>query len=88
MKFNFDQLPKINIPAATSFFLLAGPCVIENEKMAYPIAEHILEITNRLEIPFIFKASYKKANRSRLDSFSGIGDEKALKILRDISVKI
>jgi 2-dehydro-3-deoxyphosphooctonate aldolase (KDO 8-P synthase) len=88
MKFNFDRLPKIKHTGSNNFFLLAGPCVIENEEMAYPIAEHILEITNRLEIPFIFKASYKKANRSRLDSFSGIGDEKALKILRDISEKL
>ncbi len=88
MKFNFDQLPKIKHTGSNNFFLLAGPCVIENKEMAYPIAEHILEITDRLEIPFIFKASYKKANRSRLDSFSGIGDEKALKILRDISEKL
>ncbi len=87
MKFNFDQLPKIKHTGSNNFFLLAGPCVIEDETMAYPIAEHILEITDRLEIPFIFKASYKKANRSRLDSFSGIGDEKALKILKDISEK-
>jgi len=88
MKFNFDRLPKIKHTGSNNFFLLAGPCVIENKEMAYPIAEHILEITNRLEIPFIFKASYKKANRSRLDSFSGIGDEKALKILKDISEKL
>ncbi len=88
MKFNFDCLPRIKHTDSNNFFLLAGPCVIENETMAYPIAEHILKITNRLEIPFIFKASYKKANRSRLDSFSGIGDEKALKILRDISEKL
>ncbi len=87
MRFNFDYLPKIKHTGSNNFFLLAGPCVIENEKMAYPIAEHILKITDRLKIPFIFKASYKKANRSRLDSFSGIGDEKALKILRDISEK-
>ncbi len=88
MKFNFDQLPKIKHTGSNNFFLLAGPCVIENEEMAYPIAEHILEITDRLKIPFIFKASYKKANRSRLNSFSGIGDEKALKILKDISEKL
>lgn len=68
-----------------NFFLLAGPCVIENERMAFPIAENIIEITEKLKIPFVFKASFKKANRSRLDSFTGIGDEKALKILRKIS---
>ncbi len=88
MKFNFDPLPQIKYSGNNNFFLLAGPCVIENEKMAYPIAERILEITDRLKIPFVFKASYRKANRSRLDSFSGIGDEKALKILRNISKKL
>lgn len=66
------------------FFLLAGPCVIEGEKMALEIAEHISELTDRLGIPYIFKGSFKKANRSRLDSFTGIGDEKALKILAKI----
>jgi len=68
-----------------SFFLLAGPCVIENEKMALEIAGKIAGITERLHIPYIFKGSYKKANRSRVDSFTGIGDEKALKILRKVS---
>ncbi|MDR1724072.1 MAG: 3-deoxy-8-phosphooctulonate synthase [Tannerella sp.] len=67
-----------------NFFLLAGPCVIEGEDMALTIAEKILEITNRLEIPYVFKGSYRKANRSRVDSFTGIGDEKALKILRKV----
>jgi len=66
------------------FFLLAGPCVIEDEKMAMDIAEEIVKITNKLQIPFIFKGSYRKANRSRIDSFTGIGDEKALKILQKI----
>lgn len=66
------------------FFLLAGPCVIEGEKMAMDIAEQITEITQRLQIPYVFKGSYRKANRSRLDSFTGIGDEKALKILRKV----
>ncbi|MDR2910099.1 MAG: 3-deoxy-8-phosphooctulonate synthase [Bacteroidales bacterium] len=67
-----------------NFFLIAGPCVIESEQIALEIAENIVEITNRLQIPYIFKGSYRKANRSRLDSFSGIGDEKALKILQKI----
>jgi 2-dehydro-3-deoxyphosphooctonate aldolase (KDO 8-P synthase) len=88
MPFDLKQVPKIKHAGSGNFFLLAGPCVIEDEQMAYPIAEEILRITDRLHIPFIFKASYKKANRSRLDSFSGIGDEKALKILRDISEKL
>ena len=67
-----------------NFFLLAGPCVIENEDMAMHIAEHITDVTARLGIPYTFKGSYRKANRSRLDSFTGIGDEKALRILRKI----
>lgn len=66
------------------FFLLAGPCVIEGEEMALRIAEHIKEITDCLKIPYVFKGSFKKANRSRLDSFTGIGDEKALKILSKV----
>jgi 2-dehydro-3-deoxyphosphooctonate aldolase (KDO 8-P synthase) len=57
-----------------NFFLMAGPCVIENEEMALQIAEKIGEITHRLHIPYIFKGSYRKANRSRIDSFTGIGD--------------
>lgn len=64
-----------------NFFLLAGPCVIEGEKMALDIAERIVAITAHLGIPYAFKGSYRKANRSRIDSFTGIGDEKALKIL-------
>ncbi|WP_353334394.1 3-deoxy-8-phosphooctulonate synthase [Bacteroides sedimenti] len=68
-----------------NFFLLAGPCVIEGEEMALRIAEHIVKITDKLCIPYVFKGSYRKANRSRLDSFMGIGDEKALKILRKVN---
>lgn len=66
------------------FFLLAGPCVIEGEEMAMQIAEHVVKITERLDIPYVFKGSFKKANRSRIDSFTGIGDEKALKILAKV----
>jgi 3-deoxy-8-phosphooctulonate synthase len=69
---------------ASNFFLLAGPCVIEGEEGALKIAEKIAEITAKAAIPYIFKGSYKKANRSRIDSFTGIGDEKALKILRKV----
>ncbi|MDR1160891.1 MAG: 3-deoxy-8-phosphooctulonate synthase [Tannerellaceae bacterium] len=68
-----------------NFFLMAGPCVIEGEDMALQIAGKISEITRRLHIPYIFKGSYRKANRSRIDSFTGMGDEKALKILRKVS---
>ena len=67
-----------------NFFLLAGPCVIEGEDMALRIAERIVTITERLKIPYIFKGSYRKANRSRLDSFTGIGDEKALRVLEKV----
>ena len=80
-----SQIPNIKHTEANNFFLLAGPCAIEGEDMAMRIAEKVLEITNKLEIPYIFKGSFKKANRSRIDSFTGIGDEKALKILRKVS---
>ena len=80
-----SQIPNIKHTEANNFFLLAGPCAIEGEDMAMRIAEKVLEITNTLEIPYIFKGSFKKANRSRIDSFTGIGDEKALKILRKVS---
>ena len=66
------------------FFLLAGPCVIEGEEMALDIAEQCVRITSELGIPYVFKGSYRKANRSRIDSFTGIGDEKALKILAKV----
>lgn len=69
---------------SNQFFLLAGPCAIEGEYMALRIAEHIAEVTHKLQIPFVFKGSFKKANRSRIDSFTGIGDEKALKILQKV----
>lgn len=81
----FSELNKYLTSSKTgNFFLLAGPCVIEGEEMALGIAEHLLAIAERLDIPFVFKGSYRKANRSRLDSFQGIGDEKALRILRKI----
>ncbi len=71
-----------------NFFLLAGPCVIEGEKMALDIAETIARVTSELNIPFVFKGSYRKANRSRLDSFSGIGDLEALRILHKVKDSI
>lgn len=77
-------VPKIKHLSSGNFFLIAGPCAIEGEEMAMEIAEKVSNICNRLEIPYIFKGSYKKANRSRLDSFTGIGDEKALKILKKV----
>lgn len=78
------KIPKLNHLNSGNFFLMAGPCVIENIEMPFQIAERILKITNKLQIPFIFKASYRKANRSKLSSFTGIGDEKALKILQKV----
>lgn len=80
-----NNIAKIKHTTSNNFFLLAGPCAIEGEEMAMQIAEKILRITDQLEIPFIFKGSFKKANRSRIDSFTGIGDERALKILRKVS---
>ncbi|HAT64676.1 MAG TPA: 3-deoxy-8-phosphooctulonate synthase [Flavobacteriaceae bacterium] len=82
---NLDLIPKLKHTQSNNFFLLAGPCAIEGEEMALRIAEKIVGITNKLEIPYIFKGSFKKANRSRIDSFTGIGDEKALKILKKVS---
>ncbi len=72
------------LSATDNFFLLAGPCVIEGEKMALDIAENIMEVTSRLSIPYVFKGSYRKANRSRIDSFTGIGDMEALQVLRKV----
>lgn len=80
-----DKIPKIKHTDSGNFLLIAGPCVIEGEGMAFDIAAHIQKLSDQFKIPFIFKGSYKKANRSRLDSFTGIGDEKALKILKGIS---
>lgn len=78
-------IPKLAHATSGNFFLMAGPCAIEGEDMALRIADNIKTITDRLQIPFIFKGSYRKANRSRLDSFTGIGNEKALKILQKVS---
>jgi 2-dehydro-3-deoxyphosphooctonate aldolase (KDO 8-P synthase) len=82
---NLHNIPQIKNTDSGNFFLLAGPCAIEGEEMALRIAETIVKVTDKLQIPYIFKGSFKKANRSRIDSFSGIGDEKALKILRKVS---
>lgn len=78
-------LDQLKHQEADRFFLIAGPCAIEGEDIALRIAERVISMTDRLQIPYIFKGSYRKANRSRLDSFTGIGDEKALKILRKVS---
>jgi len=83
-----NTLPYINHTNSGNFFLLAGPCVVESEGLCLIIARRIKEITDRLQIPFVFKGSFKKANRSRIDSFTGIGDTKALQILADIREKL
>lgn len=79
-----SYLPHIKNGQSANFFLMAGPCAIEGEDIALRIAEKIVTITDKLNIPYIFKGSYRKANRSRVDSFTGIGDEKALKILEKV----
>ena len=81
----FYDIPKIKHTKSNQFLLIAGPCAIEGEQMAMNIAESLVKTTDELNIPFIFKGSFKKANRSRLDSFTGIGDEKALTILQKVS---
>ena len=80
-----NSIPNINHTDSANFFLIAGPCIIENDKNPFEIAEAIIRITDKLHIPFIFKASYRKANRSRLDSFTGIGDMEGLGILKTIN---
>lgn len=80
-----QNIPKLKHLDSKQFFLIAGPCAIEGETMALKIAEQVCELTDKLRIPYIYKGSFKKANRSRIDSFTGIGDEKALKILRKVS---
>jgi len=83
-----ERINKIQHQRSGNFFLIAGPCVIESQEICMEIAEKILAITNKLKIPFIFKGSYRKANRSRLDSFTGIGDIEALKILKKIGQEL
>jgi 2-dehydro-3-deoxyphosphooctonate aldolase (KDO 8-P synthase) len=78
------QLPTLNYTDSGNFFLIAGPCVIEDEHSPFAIAERLKDITDRLHIPFAFKASYRKANRSRVDSFTGIGDQAGLEVLKAI----
>lgn len=82
---NIDNYPYLKGLKKNRFFLLAGPCVIEDEESPFKIAEKLVKITKSLDIPLVFKGSYRKANRSRLDSFQGIGDLKALNVLKNIS---
>ncbi len=80
-------IPHLKFPESNNFFLIAGPCAIESRELALEVAGRVLEICNELEIPYIFKGSYRKANRSKLNSFTGIGDEKALNILAEVREK-
>ncbi|WP_421806687.1 3-deoxy-8-phosphooctulonate synthase [Flagellimonas sp.] len=82
---DITKIPQLKHTDSNNFFLLAGPCAIEGEDMAMRIAEKVVAITDKLQIPYVFKGSFKKANRSRIDSFTGIGDEKALRILKKVS---
>ncbi|MGD1844732.1 MAG: 3-deoxy-8-phosphooctulonate synthase [Salibacteraceae bacterium] len=78
------NLPLLRHRDSSQFFLLAGPCAVESEAVVMEVAERVAELTDKYRIPYIFKASYRKANRSRLDSFTGIGDEAALELLAKV----
>ena len=80
----FPVLEQFRFTQTGNFFLIAGPCVIEDDHTPFAIAEQLVAVTERLQIPYAFKASYRKANRSRLDSFTGIGDLEGLEILRAV----
>lgn len=84
---NLSNLPKIKNLDSNNFFLLAGPCVVESDEIVFEIAERVKKLTSDFKIPYIFKASYRKANRSRIDSFTGIGDLKALELLAKVKEK-
>lgn len=79
-----ENLPLIKHTETGQFFLIAGPCVVENEALCFEVAEKVSNACDNLGIPYIFKASYRKANRSKSESFSGIGDHEALEILRKV----
>src|SRR4051794_3276981 len=82
------NIPKLKNSDSGNFFLIAGPCVVESEQITFEIARTVQQITDKLKIPFIFKASYRKANRTRLNSFTGIGDETGLTILKKIAEEL
>jgi len=83
-----ECIPFLDHLDSKNFFLIAGPCVVENEKVCVEVARTVKTITEKLKIPYIYKASYRKANRSKIDSFSGIGDQEALEILKKISINL
>ncbi len=81
---NGIKIPGLNFGEKGNFLLIAGPCVVEGEDIVFEIADHLVKLSDKYQIPYVFKASFRKANRSRIDSFSGIGDQKALKILAEV----
>ncbi|MCU0472456.1 MAG: 3-deoxy-8-phosphooctulonate synthase [Bacteroidales bacterium] len=81
------NIPGLKYRATGNFLLIAGPCIVEGEDVVFKIAEHLVKLTDKYHIPYVFKASYRKANRSKADSFSGIGDIKALEILADVKTR-
>ncbi|OFY65100.1 MAG: 3-deoxy-8-phosphooctulonate synthase [Bacteroidetes bacterium RBG_13_43_22] len=87
MNIKAENIPGLKYGKTGNFLLIAGPCIVEGESVVFEIAEHLVKLSEKYQIPFVFKASYRKANRSKIDSFSGIGDEKALKILARVREK-
>jgi 2-dehydro-3-deoxyphosphooctonate aldolase (KDO 8-P synthase) len=87
MNIKAENIPGLKYGKTGNFLLIAGPCVVEGESVVFEIAEHLVKLSEKYQIPFVFKASYRKANRSKIDSFSGIGDEKALRILARVREK-
>ena len=81
------NIPGLKFSNTTNFLLIAGPCVVESEDIIFKTAEHILELSEKYKLPFVFKSSYRKANRSKSDSFTGIGDQKALEILSKVRTR-
>jgi 2-dehydro-3-deoxyphosphooctonate aldolase (KDO 8-P synthase) len=81
---NGINIPGLKYGDTGNFLLIAGPCVVESEKIVFDIAEHLVNLSDRFKLPFVFKASYRKANRSKADSFTGIGDTRALEILAKV----
>lgn len=84
MNRSLKDIPGIKYGETNNFLLIAGPCVVESEENVFHIAEHLVKLSDKYHLPYVFKASYRKANRSKIDSFSGIGDEKALRILAEV----
>jgi 2-dehydro-3-deoxyphosphooctonate aldolase (KDO 8-P synthase) len=78
------DIPGIKYGETDNFLLIAGPCVVESEGIVFEIVEHLVKLSEKYKLPYIFKASYRKANRSKIDSFAGIGDLEALKILAEV----